>query len=669
MSLLHQPELFPPTTGFRPDTSQMEPRLWVKELRVYRVLSPGDHNILRRIELRPGLNVLWAQPGDRTRPAQLHTPGVSGHGTGKTTFCRFLRHALGEATFGNDEQRARLRNAFPEGWIVAEVHLNAQPWLICRPFKVGPHSIAYRGRTLDTLFSNDEGRVPFDEYARALDAALTESLPVATFATNPTPIAWMHILQWLSRDQEARFAALADLRHPSSDSLSPDMAVEDRHFLFRAVLQLIDTAEQAELENNKTLLGRRQQAEKNAPLLRFRGESALKRLRKQFPDFRTDLTGASWLETVTNEWSQKADEADHELKQLEIPTALRAAREQLLQKESALHTATSRLRETEDTIEWIEQQTRNLRGETTNDELGDWIRKKFTPDRYCGQPLSTAIEWECPLVRGRALPIEQSKATQAEPTIEQLAERQRAEKSRLEKQKGIVAEAQKQVDGSSAALAQEITKFDQLRGRLAEQSATSRSIASEAQRAYADQDEAEKLEASLSELDKKIRASQDIQASLREQSSATLSSFSDTFARIAQAILGDDVRGSIRFRGRQIRPTLILGIDLTSAALETLKIVCFDLAALVGGVEGRGPHPRFLLHDGPREADMDAELYQRIFLLVAELEATFGEHPLNFQYIVTTTEPPPPSMQRAPWLLTPILTASSAAGKFLGEDF
>ncbi len=134
-------------------------------------------------------------------------------------------------------------------------------------------------------------------------------------------------------------------------------------------------------------------------------------------------------------------------------------------------------------------------------------------------------------------------------------------------------------------------------------------------------------------------------------------------------MLGDDVEGSIRFRGRQIRPTLVHNIDLTSAALETLKIICFDLAALISSVEGQGEHPRFLLHDGPREADMDAELYQRLFLLAAELQDANGSAPANFQYIVTTTEPPPETLQTTPWLLAPVLDATTSGGKLLGEDF
>lgn len=40
----------------------------------------------------------------------------------------------------------------------------------------------------------------------------------------------------------------------------------------------------------------------------------------------------------------------------------------------------------------------------------------------------------------------------------------------------------------------------------------------------------------------------------------------------------------------------------------------------------------------------------------------------GFQYIVTTTEPPPKAFQKAPWLIDPILDASTAKGRLLGVD-
>lgn len=664
-----QDELFALPTGFLPDTARNEPRLWVRELRIYRVLAPGDSNLLRRISLRPGLNILWAKPQTRTRVAQR--PSVSGHATGKTTFCRFLRYLLGESTFGNDDQRTRLRDAFPEGCVVGEVRLEGTPWLVCRPFRVGgaPH-LAFRNRTIETLFANDDGRQSFETFRQELTRLLAEPLPVATFATAPTAIEWPHLIQWLTRDQECRFAGLGELRHTSSDSQSPNLMIEDAHFLFRAVLGLIDTTEQSELETNRTLLKKKQDAERMAPLLAFRGDEVFKRLRKQHADFRLDLDGAPFLQAVADEWTGRAEASAARLKALIEPESLKSARDRFLEARDVLRRANERKRETEHVMEFIEQQLRQIRGEITSSDLAAWVKTNAPSEHECGRTLAEAIEWECPLAAGRTLPIEsKARVTPTASTAERLNRQKAHERARLQQLNAAIVLHAELARTAEATLREETEKHDRTRSALSLLQADDHAVAADARRAHADKIEADRLEESLKELEQAIRRSQERQTAIREQQNAALSAFSETFARIAKATLGDEVTGSIRFNGRKLRPTLVHDIDLTSAALETLKIICFDLAALVSGVEGRGRHPLFLIHDGPREADMDATLYAQIFRLARSLEDSFGERPITFQYIVTTTEPPPEDVQVAPWLLAPVLDATTADGKLLGTHF
>jgi hypothetical protein len=374
--MLTQPELFPRTSGFKPSPSLKEPRLWVAELRVYRVLAPGSGNLLREIHLKPGLNILWAKPRARLADGVGYAPGVSGHGTGKTTFCRFIRYVLGESTFGNDEQRSRLRDAFPEGWVVGEVWLDGTPWLVCRPFKVGPASYAFRDSRMADLFLRDDGKMTMDEYRAELTGVLVEPLPVATFASSPTPIEWGHLLQWLTRDQECRFSGLAELRHASSESQAPDMMAEDRHFLFRAVLGLIDTAEQSELEINRKLLRKKQEAERDAPLLRYRSESISKRLHAQLAGYRGDLEGAAWLDTVATDWDSRARATASQLNRLESSVALKAALDATVIARSAVAVSERQKRGLEGQIAYFEQRLKVYRGEKTEADVAAWVKEK-----------------------------------------------------------------------------------------------------------------------------------------------------------------------------------------------------------------------------------------------------------------------------------------------------
>jgi hypothetical protein len=77
--------------------------------------------------------------------------------------------------------------------------------------------------------------------------------------------------------------------------------------------------------------------------------------------------------------------------------------------------------------------------------------------------------------------------------------------------------------------------------------------------------------------------------------------------------------------------------------LDSLKIVAFDLAALHMAVEEKADLPAFLVHDSPREADLDGQLYERLFGLLHQWEESV-EMPC-FQYIVTTTTAPPLELQ------------------------
>jgi len=599
----------------------------------------------------------------------LHTPGVSGHGTGKTTVCRFLRHLLGEKTFGTDEQRARLREAFPAGWIVGEVNVDDTPWVVARPIAVGPHPFVLRKRTLEQLFDDTAPRENLEDYLQALETALVEPLKVASFATAPVPISWAHLIQWLARDQECRFAGLADFRHSSSDHNSPEMAVEDCHFLFRAVTNLIDTAEQSELEKNKGLLKLRAHAERLAPLHRFSAESGLKRWRQEFPSFRQDLTGTDFLQEIANLHEELSLSAQEELNKFTEPVELLTARHDLIEVQRKLADVNGRIAQSQATVRWIEEQLANARGEKSAEELAEFAQKHFQSEKYCNQLLSSAIEWECPLASGRRLPIETTREAGAARNETLLLAQKEHENRRLQEMRSSLTPVQAEERQAIKILAQTQQAFDQQRAKLATQIATAKSQTVDASRAAGDFRKADSFVKSLDDLERQIRESQDLQARLRQDHGAALTSFSDVFARICRAMLGSDVTGTIRFKGRQISPRFEQKIDLTSAALETLKILCFDVAALVLSVEGRGFHPRFLLHDGPREADMDVELYQRLFLLILELEQAFAGATPSFQYIITTTEPPHALLKQPPYLCEPVLSAERAETKFLGADY
>ena len=117
---------------------------------------------------------------------------------------------------------------------------------------------------------------------------------------------------------------------------------------------------------------------------------------------------------------------------------------------------------------------------------------------------------------------------------------------------------------------------------------------------------------------------------------------------IEQQVLTNQVAaaGRVTLDGNGLRLVVQWGGERSTAAIESLKVIAFDLAVMCMSMEGDTHLPAFLLHDSPREADLGLSVY-RLFHVVSGLE---GPSSSAFQYIVTTTTQPPPEFQQQPWL-------------------
>ena len=134
---------------------------------------------------------------------------------------------------------------------------------------------------------------------------------------------------------------------------------------------------------------------------------------------------------------------------------------------------------------------------------------------------------------------------------------------------------------------------------------------------------------------------------------------SEKFDPIVRYLIGHDARGRIAPSGVGIELSIDFGGDRTTAAIDSLKVLAFDLAALCLSIEGATRVPAFL------EADLGLSIYHQLFQLVREIEKKAGQ-PL-FQYIVTTTTRPSDDLAREPWL---VLTVRGSPGheRLLGCD-
>ena len=150
-----------------------------------------------------------------------------------------------------------------------------------------------------------------------------------------------------------------------------------------------------------------------------------------------------------------------------------------------------------------------------------------------------------------------------------------------------------------------------------------------------------------------------------DQQTQVFAHLSQKFDPIIRRLVGQDASGTVTLTGNGLNLTVQMGGNRSTSAIESLKVIAFDLAALCLSIEGATRAPAFLVHDSPREADLGLPLYHEVFHLARGLEEIGGQ-PL-FQYVVTTTTRPPPELAKQPWLrLT--LRGAPARERFLKYD-
>lgn len=153
----------------------------------------------------------------------------------------------------------------------------------------------------------------------------------------------------------------------------------------------------------------------------------------------------------------------------------------------------------------------------------------------------------------------------------------------------------------------------------------------------------------------------------RARARAAIRTLEERYQGVMAAWLPEGVQGSIKLDGNGLRVDAEFSGrgEVSTAALDSLKIVAFDLAALHMAVEERADLPAFLIHDSPREADLDGQLYARLFSLVHQWEE--GVEAPCFQYIVTTTTAPPSELQGDRYVRL-VMSSTPAERRLLAMD-
>ena len=643
---------------FAPQSSRVGPRVWIAEVRIYRRFAPDA--LQRKYELHPGLNILWADPG--AGKTKLYERGISGHAAGKTTFCRFLRYLVGEPSYGTTVFQQAIVDWEPDALLVGKVVLDNESWIVCRPLGLDRRDFAFKGTNFDEMFTMPSTALKYSEFAEKLGDAVISPLTARSLPYG-FPLTWRYVLPWLSRDQECRLANLLEWRDSATEAHRPDMTAADACYIIRSVMGLITKDEEDAQKLHRKLLQDRKDLEATLPLSKHDAAQGLRLVRGWASD--AALEGDLLFDNVRRELGRALARPE---KTEELAAAKRfweERQEAVASLERQVGAAESELKKQEALLAADRRTVGALHNDAARAEME--AEAPAALDR-CNVLLRVARAKGCKLARGRTLDIESHRNMVSGQTD-------------VEDEKAVLAQAEAAVAGMRDQLAQlrqvllgaraeSVTAFDKYQALQAEVERHKETIAQRLRDLKDVEAKCTKAEADSTRLDnlrKDVEASQRKQEDIRQRADENRTRVNELFEDIVQAVMGDDVTAQFVAHSQSIDLKVSCNGERRSAATDTVKMLAFDIAAMLLSAEGFGHHPRFLIHDSPREADMSNDIYQRFFLYMAEIQKTFGGGTPNYQYILTTTEPPPEHLRQKPWL-TAKLDASVPEGRILGAN-
>lgn len=590
---MHNGKLFDETLTLKPSSDR--PALCVRRW----VFWNEQGNIVRDIPLEAGLNIVTALD----IPATDTTPGIPGHGVGKTSFCRLLRFGLG------DELDAVLRGQLVMAFGVCRLGLHVDV--------AGKTITIIRSIADDTAVIVDGDRISegaiLELRSRGM-RSLSERLNEDAVEANSTP--WITLLPMISREQEAR-RSLDTWRTESKSTIEIRISALLKAFgLFSAAVAEEEAA--AHLETRKP-------AEVDGDKIAKKvTEHLINEMRAQLqlgpPAANDDVIISA--EAIVGE-ARRATE-------MERPAALLTATEEIGALEAELQqindksaSLTDEIGEATTLLESRARDIRRLEGAEYEHDLA--TRSQPTHCVCCGQLMNDPAAQEH---------YRQNRAAELVSTQTQLKElrlQSAVAKSNLTTMTSIKnghANRRRELHG----------QLDSLRESVRQMEASYERARGAAQQRFND---AERLYArtwrpAVSPKRKTRKPMAEPEQEIRRRRAE----LSRRYEAVMRALVNDDARAELRFAGNKLEQHLSQDGPLGGTALKFLSVLAFDVAAMLLRAEAQLPGPAFLIHDSPRDGDMSPILYEQYFRMLEQLHQ---EGARGFQMIVTTTSPVPAS--------------------------
>jgi hypothetical protein len=621
-------------------TVRSDPPIWIRRLVLLRQCHPPE--VIREVTFRRGLNIILGE-------------GV-GHAVGKSTLCRLIRACLGESDLFEPGRRADIEREFPGGAIAADVVVDGTTWNVVRPFASNARGRAALDLDLLELAQDPPSDHPWHAFQDAIHAATLGRLDPPVQYSDGTPAAWPHLLAACTRDQSTRLSDVLTWRPAKVPSRK-----EDRSLLYRTLLGLLDAKEAAAAR--EVIQAETHLSEVKGRLTRLEHDARVRfldhwQVLASDPAFDRDAE-AAW----------EANDLGDEILQV-VVNRLRQEHEAMLRQASAhIDAALDQRSRASLALEDLQRQIDELNCQVENLTLcarGDPDARKaqvaaidqmLAAGATCQHlqalpytfPLSKCNELTSRLEAKRAdynatgawdeatnhRNQTQINELQAQVrAVQTLMEQPTADRNRAHSELAMFSHQQRE---AQRTLDRNDESFQRITASLAIRSGND--------------DESSSLRADQSTCEHRLEQAKAQRDACMAESSQATSDVRALYRELVKAIAGPAYWGKAELTAKGIE--FEMGTD-TAAGGETYKALAVpiaDLTALLRGIAGQGIHPGFLIHDCPREADMNAALYGHLFEAAKSLEDQHGgpDH-AAFQYIITTTTPPPDNLSSEPWI-------------------
>jgi hypothetical protein len=634
------------------------PRLWVKRLVIYQSLKPPL--VIRDIELHRGFNLIV---GRQSEAEQLknNPMAMAGHSVGKTGFCRLLRYCLGEERFATKTAEKRIRAALPSSWVGAEVVLDGTTWAVLRPLgQQDAHASVLENATLNELLEESEKLSSFSAFTRELATLVPPDVRHPDMSYK-----WEHLLAWLTRDQECRLRKFEVWRDPDSESGTSGFRKSKGHpiQLVRGLLNLIVPEESEWGQTVSELKEQRKQVEEKEKEAKFQAEFDYNNAKRHISEFIGDFPDTRNDSIYQLEGPQmKAEECRKKLiEQRRILDEKYEQNKNDLFKEK--HYVTNALDE-KNQIEAIvkstpiqENDTNNIFENNSKKRQLDLINSDIAEGRKCIYTLAPLtkcnyISERIPILR-KALEILNLNSVRRNIELLKINAKNRKiieelvlELGEIERNLAIAQERLAYHANEELEIARNIRQLNKHIDALTKATEDFRH-AERLCMGNISGTELHDYNTQIENLTSELLDAIDQLKFYQDQSAKNDAGLQKIFNELVKKVLKADYTGEIDTSADNFSPQVCQRGAISGAAIESLSFVLLDIAAMLAASEGIGRHPGFLVHDSPREADLDIYPYHSLFTELAKIsDDAGGEERAPFQYIITTTTEPPKGLEK-----------------------